>query len=132
MKGNDGWYIYGATPLTEAPALELFARYGIADQRFNQFRAFMGVGVTWRGAVTGSDRDVMGLAVAWAQTGDSWRVANNSRANETNIEFTWQLQLSNTVSIQPDIQYIISPGANPALGNALVVGMRAVITLYPR
>lgn len=132
QKGNDGWYVYGATPFPGAPALEVFARYGVADQRFNQFRAFLGAGVTWRGAVTGSDNDVMGLAIAWAQTGESWRVANNSRANETNIEFTWQLQLSNTVSIQPDVQYIISPGADPSLGNAMVVGVRAVITLYPR
>lgn len=132
QKGNDGWYVYGSTPIPGAPAMEVFLRYGAANQTLNVFRAFLGAGVTWRGVITGSENDILGLAVAWAQTGDPWRSLTGSRPSETNLEFTWQLQLSDTVSIQPDVQYIINPGIGPALGNALVVGVRAVVTLYPR
>ncbi len=55
---------------------------------------------------------------------------------ETLIEATYQAQINRWWQVQPDIQYVINPGAgipDPAepgrrLANELVVGVRGVIT----
>ena len=44
--------------------------------------------------------------------------------HETAIELTYSAQLTDNFRIQPDIQYIINPGTDPSLKNALVVGVR--------
>ncbi|MBA3810795.1 MAG: carbohydrate porin, partial [Caulobacteraceae bacterium] len=36
--------------------------------------------------------------------------------------------LTDGLSLQPDLQYVIHPGGDPALGNALVVGLRLAFT----
>jgi porin len=54
------------------------------------------------------------------------------RSNETFIEATYQYQANAWLQIQPDIQYVIYPGAglanpnNPSqrIGNELVLGLR--------
>lgn len=130
-RGNYGWYAFGEKVIAQVPSVSVFARVGHAREEFNQFRSYVGAGIVYRGAVTGSDKDALGFAVAWAQTGYPYRMATLGQANEVNLELTWHLQLSENVGVQPDLQYVINPGANRALGNALVVGLRATISLAP-
>lgn len=130
-RGNAGWYAFAESALPGAPAVSVFARLGHASPVFNEFGTYVGAGIVYRGAITGSNKDALGFAVAWAQTGEPYQFVTGSLDKEVNLELTWHLQLSDAVSIQPDMQYVIHPGANPALGNALVVGVRGVINFNP-
>ena len=44
--------------------------------------------------------------------------------HETAIELTYRVQFLPWLALQPDVQYIINPGTDPALKNALVIGLR--------
>jgi porin len=43
------------------------------------------------------------------------------------LEATYQAELAPWMTIQPDIQYIINPGGQSSIDNALVIGCRASI-----
>ena len=47
---------------------------------------------------------------------------------ENIFEVTYQANLAPWLSVQPDLQYIVHPGGSPRYGNALVLGVRTVIT----
>ena len=121
--GNAGWY--GFVETTGEAGLGWFARFGRAAQAFNMFDATLSGGVTYTGLIAGDD--MLGVAFSLARTGDTFRRATAGASSELDIELTWQLPLSDHVTVQPDIQYVVNPGANPALGNALVAGLRVVI-----
>ncbi len=44
------------------------------------------------------------------------------------IEATYDAQITKWLHLQPDLQYIIRPGGNGDLGNALVLGGRISVT----
>ena len=49
------------------------------------------------------------------------------RDAETIIEATYSDEIVNGVSLQPDVQYVIHPSADPTIRNALVLGIRLTI-----
>ena len=49
-------------------------------------------------------------------------------SSETTAEATYSFALSESLIVQPDIQYVFSPGADPTLADALVVGSRVTAT----
>ncbi|MDY6947997.1 MAG: carbohydrate porin, partial [Pseudomonadota bacterium] len=44
--------------------------------------------------------------------------------HESAIELTYRVQARSWLALQPDLQYIINPGTDPALEDAWVVGLR--------
>jgi porin len=48
--------------------------------------------------------------------------------SETAFEATYRCAFKDWLNVQPDIQYIVNPGGNRRLGNALVVGIRVAFT----
>ncbi len=70
--------------------------------------------------------DTPGLAVARAFNGGEFKQFNARSVDDKKIaiELTYSAQISEYLRVQPDIQYIINPGANTALDNALLVGVR--------
>lgn len=48
---------------------------------------------------------------------------------ETVIELMYLIQATGWLKIQPDVQYIIKPGATGTVPNALVLGGQIVVTL---
>ena len=49
---------------------------------------------------------------------DNWEMA---------IELSYRAEINGWCSFQPDLQYIINPGFNPALENAITFGIRTEI-----
>jgi carbohydrate-selective porin OprB len=43
---------------------------------------------------------------------------------ETNIEFTYRARVTDWLALQPDAYWVINPGTDPGLKNALVIGLR--------
>lgn len=104
-------------------------------------------GMSLKGVLFGREDDTLGLGIAYtkisnaAQTADLVALQSGTavapvRSQETAVELTYQMQVAGWWQIQPDIQYIFNPGgggANPdqprkRLGDALVVGVRSVVT----
>ena len=113
---------------TADEGLSLFARWGFADQRVNQFRAHSGFGAVYTGLVPGRDEDRFGVALALARRNDRYVDAGDPEASlrdaEISIELTYRIQLIPSIAIQPDFQYVIGPGCASCLDNASVFGAR--------
>jgi porin len=134
--GNGGFYVFAERRLSsgtrEEPGLAAWARLGLADENFNPIERYVGGGLVYTGPVPGRAEDQLGLAIAKIKLGTPYRRALalagvESDASETKIELTYRAGLTPWLTVQPDIQYIINPGADPSLGNALLFGLRTEI-----
>lgn len=127
--GNGGLYGFIDSPLYQSASgaeINGFLRYGVANDDLNIFDSYLGAGVVATGFVPGRPDDQFGIAVASARVGDPYRRSVNAAADshETTIELTFSTRLTDWLRIQPDLQFIINPGANPLLQDALVFGLR--------
>lgn len=130
---SDGMYVLGERQIYQVSGhddqgLKIFARYGIANGDVVQFDYAWSAGVVYTGLVPGRDKGQLGLGVEGAHTSNKYRKAVGSAdASETAYELTYSDNLTPWLAIQPDIQYIVNPSADPALKNAMVVGTRLTI-----
>jgi porin len=113
----------------------------------NLSNLFIEGGMNWRAPFTDSGDDILGLAVSYL--GISPAAQNFGRdlvtfgrasapyaSNETVLEATYQTPVTDWLTLQPDAQYVLNPGAgivgpfgNRPLPNALVIGLRATFRL---
>ena len=91
--------------------------------------ALINTGFTWGGFLPKRDDDAAGIALAWTRLapGQTSGLEGAGRGNEFVIEATYQAQITPFFSIQPDLQLLVQPGGNPALPNALILGLSANI-----
>jgi porin len=90
--------------------------------------------VSWDGFLPGREYDRFGLLVAAALAGEDFRRAllgqdKQIAGHETALELTYRLQLTDWLTLQPDLQYVINSGLDPELEDALVVGLRFELVL---
>ncbi|MBL4800256.1 MAG: carbohydrate porin [Emcibacter sp.] len=126
-RGNTGFYTILEAPLTDKIAGWL--RFGSANSDLNPLKNYMGGGLVLTAPFVSRPDDQIGIALGGARAGKSFKQLieeNNQRpaTGEFNIELTYHYRVSDTISIQPDLQYVINPGSNHALKNALVIGVR--------
>jgi porin len=133
-RGNFGLYgLAEWAPYYEAGNMRhdvaFFLRLGSANTKTNQFGFYSGGGFVVTGLIPGRGDDRLGFAVAVAYNGDRFRKARRrirmpvDRA-EVVLEWTYRTQLAPWLVVQPDLQYVINPGTDPTLDNALVLGLR--------
>jgi porin len=108
----------------EGRALRSWLRIGHAADSTNPIETYVGGGVTW-----GSSGASCGIAVAHAREGDLARRAGAVEGHEadraeTAIEATARWRVAGGLALQPDLQYVIHPGWNPAYRDALVLALR--------
>ena len=134
-------------PGTDDEGVTLFGLImGAPDDR-NASDLYAECGVSVKGMIEGRPDDHFGLGLAYAHTSDAFRrwgeesIALTGDGKlyapyEAIIEATYQYQLAPWWNIQPDIQYVINPGASlppdepgvtTVLKNALVIGVRTKI-----
>ena len=131
---SNGAYAFADVGLGEAGGgnWASFVRAGRANDDTNPFGAYYGAGITFTGKLFKED-DQVGLAIASARNGNAYLASEELAGNhwdktETAIELTYASKLTPWLSLQPDIQYIVNPGTDPSLDNALVIGLRVQIT----
>jgi len=112
--------------------LSSFARIGFSPQSSSQVSFYSDAGLVDTGLIPTRDADKLGVAFGYAQAGsqvDSAILSNTGyRASyEAVAELSYSAQLTPAIVLQPDLQYILHPGGTQQYGNALVVGMRAVV-----
>lgn len=131
--GNDGIYGFVDAPLYSSSSGGLsvkgFLRYGVANDQLNILDSYLGGGVVMTGLLADRPDDQIGLAFGHAQIGSAWKnVVKDAGGRvdnaETNIEVTYRTHLNDWLILQPTIQYIANPSADPALNNAFVIGLR--------
>lgn len=127
---SQGFYIIGQHNITKG--LDGFARLGFADNDTNQFDVAWSTGLVYTGLIPTRTEGKLGLAVAGAHNSSPFKHAAADAGTpldttETAFELTYSDNITPWLSMQPDVQYIINPATDPALDNALVLGLRTKI-----
>ncbi|MGO4722509.1 MULTISPECIES: carbohydrate porin [unclassified Inquilinus] len=151
---RDDWGLYALAdqmiyrvPGTKDQGLGLFARIMAAPGDRNEVDLFVNAGASYKGLLAGRPDDTAGLGVVYARIGARARdldadVAAFSgsgrpiRSGETVLEATYQAQIAPWWTLQPDFQYVFSPGGHipdpedPSrpIGDAAVLGLRTTVT----
>jgi porin len=108
-----------------------FLRVGVADSDMHQISRYIGAGLVWSAPMLAAAEreEQLGIAVASITNGNPYLRAQAEQdaafeRHETAIELTYRIQALPWLALQPDLQYIINPGTDPALDDAWVVGLR--------
>ena len=131
-----GAYLRGEAQLsgTAERGVRGFARLGLADERTNQFGGFMSAGFTGRGLIRTRPDDETGFAIAYALAGSAARRHSRETIGVANrgelvFEITHRIKLTEWLSVQPDMQYVVNPGLDPSLRDAVALGLRVSASL---
>lgn len=109
--------------------LDAFFRPSFGDGDTAQVKYAYEVGMTANKWVPGRDEGQFGIGMAQSINGDTYRQsisAGGGRADHSEYAFElyYRDRLAPGFTLQPDFQYIINPGSDPAVGNATVLGLR--------
>jgi porin len=85
---------------------------------------FGGGGLSYQGLVPGRESDVASLGVIHGAFSRDLR----GTTAETVVEANYQLFLTGGLSIMPDLQYVIRPGGDRSIKNALLLGAQVSIS----
>lgn len=132
--GSSGGYLIGDALLrggsgAQSAQVSAFVQVGLGDWRVNRFGFYTGAGVVVAGLFSALANDELGLAIAVARNSPHYLDLQRQNAvpvhdSEASIELTYLLQLGQHLALQPDFQYVLAPGTDSRLGNALVAALR--------
>lgn len=131
---NIGYYATGEQRLISETVdprqgLDLFARFGFANGHIHRYSFNISGGVVYTGLIAGRNADKLGIALTHANNAIDYqqviRVAGEPVVSgELVVEFTYRAQLAPWLVLQPDVQYVLHPGARAEVKNAAIVGSR--------
>ncbi len=137
-RSSEGGYVIGEWRLFGRGAdakkqVSGFAQLGFASPTTNRFGSYFGGGLVATGWLFSKDADQVGVSVASAQEGSTWRHnATLAGGRPLKAETTWELsylsQVKKWLTLEPDLQLVEHPNADAALRNALVFQLRSEIT----
>jgi porin len=142
-QGRKGFYVLGDHALARwgDPAqkrhLGVFAAFvGAPDQRVNPVPYFFDAGLVAHGFLPSRPRDFAGLAVVYGSYSRDLRHAEELQAvtdpttsvqsREMTLELSYGCTVRPGLRVQPSLQYIVNPGGNEAIPNALAIGVNLV------
>jgi porin len=134
QRGSSGAYAVGEWRLLGRSAqatqtLAGFVQLGSASPRTNRFGNYAGLGLVATGWIPGRTGDQIGLAVASARNGAPYLQSQIAQdlavtSDETTFELSYLTQITRSVMVQPDLQYVRHPNTSSALRNAWVAQLR--------
>jgi porin len=132
-RGSSGGYLLVDRLLTRSstpsdPRIAAFLQLGAGDARVNRFGSYIGAGLVVSGLIPGR-HDELGIAVASARNGSHYleqqeQFGAPAQKSETVVELSYLAQISKSIAVQPDLQYIVHPNTDPAIRNALAFLLR--------
>ncbi len=110
-----------------------FARVAVNPQEQNVLGFYVDTGVSCTGWLASRREDTVAIGFACGRLTRGARqtlIGEGSRGvgEEMLVELTYRCQVTPWLAVQPDLQWIIHPGATRDFGNAVVVGIRSTIT----
>lgn len=154
LRHSGDWAVYGivdqkvwTSPDSQDRGVGVFAQIMGGPSDRNLSNLFVEGGMNWFGPFARRSDDVFGLAVAYLGISPAARGYSNDlvafgraaapyASNETVIEATYEAPVTDWLTLQPDLQYVINPNARipgnfgkAPLPNAVVIGVRATIRL---
>jgi porin len=131
--GVSGFYliveqmVWLANPADESDGrgVGCFVEYGTTDGRVSVVEHFVGAGITWTGPIAGREADAAGMAVAWSQVTDE-PGAGLSESYEAVVEWFYKIQVTSSIAVKPDLQWVVNPGAS-GIDDALLATIRVEI-----
>ncbi|MFC1541068.1 carbohydrate porin [Candidatus Latescibacterota bacterium] len=134
QKGNWGIYSTGEKFLWQnsnnpIQAVNVFFHTGICDKDVNKVDISFAGGFVYSGNFFKHFQDQIGFGLSAAHISEGFQklfINSGGKKNNWEIaaEISYRSQVNNTLSFQPDIQYIYNPGYNPDFDNTTVIGMR--------
>jgi porin len=126
--------VYRAEPYIDEESsnrgLSIFSSCAVAPSDRNLVSLYLDIGCNYLGLLPCRENDIFGVAASYTKLGDD-AVRNGSvvhSGHETVIEASYKLQLNGHFYLQPDIQYILHPGAFGDHSSAFVSGLRFDLT----
>jgi porin len=112
--------------------ISFFVRSGGAPSNTNFVDYYAEGGFNFTGFIPGRDNDVGGIAVARSHVSNDFSDAQIAQGNspstaETFFEATYKFQLAPWWTLQPDLQYIVTPSGVEGSHNATVLGLRTTV-----
>lgn len=130
---------------TKGQGIGVFLQVMGGPSQFNLSNLYIEAGMNWLGPFPGRENDVFGLGVSYLGISPAARRYGNDviaftgsgspyASNETVIEITYVGQVSPWLTLQPDVQVVVNPGAEipstlskAPLNNDVIAGVRATI-----
>jgi len=133
INGDVGYYFSGDQMVwresgdpEDAQGLGIFGRFSWADEDVNEMKTYWSCGAQYEGLLPGRDDDVLGVGFA---QGRASRDAGYPTSYECVVEAYYNIEVTPWLHISPDFQWIINPGADASVDNAVAVGLRAQMDL---
>jgi porin len=149
---SGGFAVYGIIdqlvwkePSSKAGGIGLFLLAMGAPQSYNLSNVYVEGGMNWKEPFHGRENDIFGFGVAYLGISPAKQQFGNDvifftgsgspyNRNETVLEATYLWQVAPWLMLQPDAQYVITPGAgipSPSsrtpLKNAFIIGIRTSV-----
>ncbi|MHC4759398.1 MAG: carbohydrate porin [Planctomycetota bacterium] len=109
----------------DTQGLGLFGRYGHKDDKVNETGNFWSIGFQYEGLFEGRDRDVLGFGFAQGFFSDYDDANEGMGYSEDYCEVYYNTKITPWLEISPSLQYIINPGGDDSVSDALILGARA-------
>lgn len=107
----------------DSQGLGAFLRYGCANGERNDITAFWSFGFSYQGLFDGRDEDVLGVGFAHGTFSDS-ADATYTDDYEAVVETYYNACITPQLNISPSVQYVMNPGGNYSVSDAVVLGVR--------
>jgi len=114
-------------PCSKEESINGFVRVGKtnADASPSQFDMAFSAGLVFSGLFAGRDQDKFGLAFAQERNGAKYLAASGSTVpNEKSIELTYRYRVVPGLVLQPEVQYLLNHGSDPAQNKSWWLGTR--------
>jgi len=108
----------------DSQGLGAFLRYGCANGKRNDITAFWSFGFSYQGLLDGRDDDVLGVGFAHGTFSDS-ADATYTDDYEAVVEMFYNASITPQLNISPCIQYVMNPGGDETVRDAVILGVRA-------
>ena len=114
-------------PDCEDQGLGGFLRIGGAPVDRNTVPFYSDAGFNYTGLISGRKQDVAGVAFSYTSLSHSRREVSAQEFtshHETILEVTYKAVVKEWLCVQPDFQYLFTPGGDRSANGAFVVGLR--------
>lgn len=136
---NSGTYGFVEGPIRQFDDRRLLAvlRLGTANPKFNIISSTIQAAMVLERPWLRREGESLSMGVAHARNGGPARrlAAVNGRVmliHETVVELAWRVPISERIVLQPDLQFVLNPGAVDHGDNVWAGGVRIEVDLSPR